>query len=1534
MSARRALDRRRAAVLFADIVGFTALSESAGVEHAYAVVTGCLKLLDGVARQHGGVVDKYLGDALMAVFGIPAPLDNPSAAAIGAALEMQRTVDAYNRQVQAPVPLLLKAGVNTGMMTAGDLLSDVVREFHVMGDAVNIAARLKERSVPGAVYVGGDAANEAGDRFRFDPLPPLALKGKSASVAAYAVLGSSDDERAVWPETTSFTPLVGRRHELAVLRASLGALADGTGGVVALFGEAGIGKTRLLYELAAGAADATPPSAALAAARTVGAAVEALASAAGPIAIALDDAHELDIDAVAISELFAHVASRPVLLLLAGRDGGATEHVRDAAEGRGVRYQELRLGPLSDGEAADLLERVQAGAELADEARSLVLERARGNPFRLVFGTLLAPALESERGHAAIGVERSSESERRRATVMFADISGFTALSERLDPAEAYDAVTGCLRLLHATAEKHGGTVDKYLGDAVMAVFGVPIAIEDAPCAAINAAIEMRRNVRAYNEQRAFATPLDVHIGIDTGLGIAGDVSGPLLREFALMGDSVGRASRLTSLAPNGHVYLGEETVRAVRHRFAVQPVEPGEGKGGAPGDVVYDLLSEREQIHRPRLGRGETLFTELVGRTEEVDLLRAAVKDLASGRGGIAGIFGDPGIGKSRLLEELRAEAAARNVRCLDARSLAIFAPVRFHPFVDLLHALTGIAGDDDETALGKLADATHSLLGEAAEEILPFLGVVLGLRLPPEMQARVDAVKGDALDRLLLRAVRELFEGLAAAAPLAVVFEDLHWADRSSVEMLASLLRMVHETRILFVFAARPGFPESAGLVSETAMEVGGDRYRPLELRPLDRSGVRRLLAGLFAHGEMPRALRERLETHTAGSPLFLEELVRTLVEQGVLEAVGDKLQATAALESVSVPGTVQEVILSRVDRLDPSAKQILQLAAVIGRSFSDGLLTRVASEPTRVPEALRKLLDAQLLVERAREGRSELAVKHPMIQEVTYEAILESRREELHRAVAAAIEVESDAGDPARHGLLAYHYSRGRDLGRAEDHLLRAGDDAARAGASAEAVYFFEEASRLYLARHADGGDPAKRVELEKKLATAYFYRGRLVDAGEQFNRALGRLGIRIPRGRGDLNLSLLRSLLASLAPLYLPLGRRRPPASAYDLEVLELMLDRARAQTTGDPTRFVVDTLEALRHLSRLDPATVPGACSLFASTAGLFAYSGLSFDISERFLRVAERYLDPDDATEVLVFQMMRFTHGFLAGNWEKELEIDGALLDAGVGRGQLWDVATHLGLEGTKLVLQGRFAEAEERVARIAAIEDRYDYDLASSNRHSVRVSLLLEQRRLLDALEAAEVYLIEHDEPLLNVIALGLKAKIEVLLGDLPAASATLADADALMARLGRIPPLQSVHCARSKLLLELARSEAEPAPRRAHGFVAARRTARKAVRLAMRVAWLQPEVFRSAGTCCWHAGRPRQALRLWRHSLGAAQRLQAGAETARTQLELAQRLIAAGRGGEVVDGRSARQHMMDARRYFERAGLEEELSIAGSAA
>ena len=626
-TAAPAARRVRATVMFASLSGFTALSEKLGTERAYLIVTGCLRLLDGIARKYGGSVDKYLGDALLAVFGHPAPVARPPRAAVLAALEMRRQVYAYDRELELAIPLDLQVGIATGFLVAGDIGSSVVREFHVLGDTVNLAARLKAQAPPGAIYVSRTSFEEAGDGLQFRELAPLRLKGKSQPVPAWEVLRARIHGFAV--DLAAQTELLGRAPELARLREALRHLAAGRGGVVALLGAEGIGKSRLLAELSrvreigtlsalavqlASASDAAPQGIALQLLDTLGGALppgdappsrEALESALRrslaercaerPLLIALEDFHLADPASLELlGELIRFGAELPLLWLLIGRDeaDGVSSLLARTRSERPERFEAILLAPLADADARRLLEAASREAPLSDSTQALLLERAAGNPARLLLGVHLAPSLVVESDHTE-RARRSSESERRRATILFADLVGFTAMTEKLGAEAAYPIVSGCLQILDAVARKHGGTVDKYMGDCVMATFGVPEAIEDAPRAAINAAIEMRQGVRDYNQERQLAMPLDVHVGIHSGLGIAGDVSGPLLREFVVMGEPVDVAAQLTELAESGQIFVSADTMRFTRNIFEFAPAR---ATAAARAGEVFELLSRRSR--------------------------------------------------------------------------------------------------------------------------------------------------------------------------------------------------------------------------------------------------------------------------------------------------------------------------------------------------------------------------------------------------------------------------------------------------------------------------------------------------------------------------------------------------------------------------------------------------------------------------------------------------------------------------------------------------------------------------------------------------------------------------------------------------------------------------------------------------------------------------------------------------------------------------------------------------------------------------
>ena len=1558
-------DRRRATVVFVDILGATALSERAGIERAYAIVTGSLRVLDGIARRHGGVVDKYLSDCLMAVFGFPIQSASAPLAAVAAAVEMLEATARYAAEVQSPLPLTLRIGINTGFMIAGDLRGPIVREFAVLGDAVNVAARLKDVGAAGGIHVGAETHAAATARFTFEALEPLALRGKAEPVPAFRVVPPPPGGRRApgGPPALVETPLLGRDRECALLRDALVGARAGTGRAVVVVGEEGAGKSRLVTELcrdaaAAGltvlagramlahrdaplhvVADLVSDWAGIAVAddvptvcrklaetaailpgfdaeglgailtgrvsatdgdtleRALTGALAALA-ARGPVLVACEDLQWADAASVAlIARLARASADRPVLWLLTARPEGDVRAALETALPE--RSGAVTLGPLAPDDAARLVDHVTGGAALTPVARGRIETRAAGNPFRLILGALLAGAVETEVAHEAATVERASEAERRRVTVLFADITGFTRMSERLPPAETYRAVGGCLQILHEVAAKHGGSVDKYLGDCIMAVFGVPIAVEDAPRAAVNAAIEMRRRVREYNATASLPSPLDIHVGINTGLGVAGDISGPLLREFTLMGDAVSVASKLKDVAPAGQIWVGAGTERTTRSRFDYEAVPT------AVGDA-WALRSEREQVYRARVGRGETIFAELVGRDEELSALRGAVARLASGQGAVAGVIGEAGLGKSRLLAELAATPEGHGVRWVEGRSIAMGRTQRFHPFVDLLRSLLGL-GEHTAEELGALETALAPLLGPQCDELAPYLAMLLGVPLPVATAERVAGIRADVIDRLQLRAVRELLHAAARTRPLVVLFEDVHWADRSSVELLGGLLRLVADAAVLVLFAARPGFPETSGRLLDLARAtLPPERLLEVELRPLDAAATTRLLGTLFPHGALPRASRERIARHAGGNPLYIEELLRSLIEQGAVEATAGGLRATAAIESIVVPATVQEVILTRVDHLQPRPKQTLQLAAVVGQRVAEPVLAALVAEPALLPETLDGLVDAQLLLREAGGDPPHYGFKHRLIQEVTYDSILETRRAELHRAVGTVVE-EHLRGAPGYHGMLAYHYSMGNDLERAEEQLFLAGDDAARAGAPMEALELLQESSRLYLARHPGGGDPAKRVALHKRLAGAHLHRGQMDDAQRHYDEALSVLGEVIPASRLAVGLALARTLGLVALDLYLFSGgaARRPPASARDLEIIDLMFNRARAQMIEDAARFVLNGLETLRKLRGIDPATVPGAGGMYAGTVGLFSFGGISFDVSRRFLELARRYVDPSNVPEAFFWRVMSFTHWFVAGDWDDRHEIPSADLDEAVRLGLLWDVSVHLGLETFKRMAQGRWAECAPHIDRLEHIEEAYAYNYARSTRQAAIAFLHTERRQLHAAEAASETYFRSHDETLLNLLALGTKAKVQVLREDLDAARTTLDTADGLITQ--RVPPWYSGFVSRSHLLLaaaEAERSGTVPAATRRR----VRRHQNVALRSAARFAWIQPEVWATIGRLRWSNGRRRAALRWFGRALDEAERLRMRPEAARIRLDVGARLLAAGSGarfrGEEASG------------------------------
>jgi len=1517
------IQRGRATVLFADVLGYGELAKATGPDDAFMVVTRGLRLLEGVARRHGGAVDKYLGNALMAVFGLPAALEDAECAALRAALAMRTRLADYGRGLGLDIPLRLRIGVNTGEVVSGEVRGQAVSEFRVMGDAVNVAARLMSRAHPGAIYVGLETRDATRERFRLRPLGELELSGRRRRASVHELLDSREGAlREVGARVISFTPHVGRAREREALRSRATAALEGRGGAALVRGPEGIGKSRLVLEFARDlpavfdaveveVGSAGDPGVYAAVAGAGGEPIpEQIAKAIlerarrRPLLLVVEDADRLaGADLETTRKLTAEAPSAPLFLVLVGRLEEEGAALRDLA--RSSALLDLPLRPLAPTETDELIELLTRVAPHAGEARAVIRERARGEPLRLVHAAHGASALLADRERETV---RRTTAERRRATVLFADLTGFTSWIETAPSEETFPLVQGCLESLDEVARDHGGVVEKHLGDCVFATFGAVSALENSSAAAINAAIAMRRRVAEYSQEHGLVTPLELHCGIETGRAIAGDVSGAVVREYALMGESVDVASRLEDLAPAGAIYVGESAWRSTKERFEFRSLEAFALRGRSVG--VYELLSEDERPYRARpLER-----SELVGREAEIGRLRAALAALGKGRGGAVSLIGEAGLGKSRLLEELRGAKETASLLWLEGRCLAIGTDMSFHPFADLLRGWAGIgpAGAPAASELERLRNALAAALPERAADLLPFLATVLRIPLDPPNRERLAAVAPELLGRFVMGGVRELLRAVAGETPVVLTFEDLHWADESSLELLESLLALGRDLPVLFVGAFRPRYAGAERFRARADRELGG-AHLEVELRPLEPHSARRLIGNLFRGGEVPRRVRASIEARAAGNPFFAEEVVQNLLEEGAIELRDGALVATERIHEAVIPGSVEETIGVRIDRLEPERRGVLDVAAVIGGTFPLRILEAVAGGE-ELHEVLERMEEAGLVVPSPTGVPDELAFRHPLIHEVAYDRLLRTHREALHGRVGRAIEAHVAEETPGRHALLAYHFGRAGELERAERHLFRAGEEAAEAAASNEALHYFREAARLYRELAGEHVDTERLAALEGNVALALYNRGRLIEAVEHFDRALELLGVRVARSGWARNVGLAWNLLRAVGQSLRTEPRwLRPAATGRDRRVIELMFRRGLAQTTTAPTRFVADTLTVLHALSRVDPRTVSNAGGIYAHAAvGIFSFGGLSFALGRRLLERSRRVMEAAPERNVLInYRAMNFIHHFLVGSWSAEHGIPEELLERSLRDGRLWEVTTYLGLDAERLIARGEFETARQRIRRIDSIWETYQYDLAASNHYALPAYLALEERRLPEAVRLADAYYEEVPDDPLHLLALSIRIDALRMQGDLDGAREAVARGRRILGRVGATaPPFHRSRFLLAELAVRLAEDET-PGRRPVGPGRRWRGLERAATSAASRVALRKPMALRLAGRAAWLAGRRRRALRSWAEGLAVCEQLEARPERARIRAEMAARLAGTAPEEAAAHGEVARQEL-----------------------
>lgn len=696
--------------------------------------------------------------------------------------------------------------------------------------------------------------------------------------------------------------------------------------------------------------------------------------------------------------------------------------------------------------------------------------------------------------------------ERRVVTMLFCDVKGSTEAAGRLDPEEWTEIINGAFEYMIPPVYKYEGIVARLMGDGILAFFGAPIAHEDDPQRAVLTGLDIVDGLTPYRDEirNRWGMEINVRIGINTGLVVVGAVGSDLRMEYTAMGDAINLAARMEQTADPGTIRIAYDTYRHVAPLFELENLGEIRVKGKEDPVTAYRVLGRKKTAGSTRGIDG--LEVEMVGRQEELARLQSVLSDLKRGIGRIVCVIGGAGLGKSRLIQELRKQHPAESdVAWYEIASLSYETGDPYAVFQQLIRRLNGISvGEDPEQFWGKI----HALMAQVPDS-------------DPERHTRVFAslfsqadptgqppLEGEWFKRELYTVMREIWQARFSSQPTVIVFDDLHWTDPASLDLLLHLLPTVETNPIVLLCAFRPDRSAPSFTLKQTADSEYPHRYTEVNLSPLSLEEGDELVDRLLSIADLPEGLRNRLHERAGGNPFYVEEVVRTLIEKGAIVpedrtengVVQRYWRATSESAEIDIPDNLQGLLASRIDRLEEITRQVVQLASVIGRSFYHRVLAEIGKPDDMsvqvVEDQVRRLVRLEMIQEAARVPDIEYRFRNPMMQESAYQTILLKRRREFHRRVGAALEQLFPDQLAELTPQLAYHYAEAQAGAKALEYFTRAGDHAFRLFALEEALRNYDQALAW-----ADRGDPG-----DKQLIHLHQKRGRTLELLLRHDEAL--------------------------------------------------------------------------------------------------------------------------------------------------------------------------------------------------------------------------------------------------------------------------------------------------------------------------------------------------------------------------------------------------------------------------------------------
>jgi len=1119
--------------------------------------------------------------------------------------------------------------------------------------------------------------------------------------------------------------------------------------------------------------------------------------------------------------------------------------------------------------------------------------------------------------------------ELKTVTVLSAELPGFAELSGTL-PAKDFNVLLSEIHeIADATIRLYHGVLTHFSGDTFQAVFSNEKSTAQQAQQGLETLFEFRERLETTLSEKKLPINVRFKAGIASGEATIGEIDAHGEKLISVMGLAVNFASRLGEFAEPGQTLANGSLFEATKERFDFNKLEPLPLRGSKENLSVYELMGRKLKKVIQETSSERKIGSEMVGRGYEMELIEGAVKKLLSGKGSVVNVVGKAGIGKSRLIAELKAQDWLDHAAVLEGRAQSMGYNLSFHPISQLIRSWAGIREEDSPgKSAEKLYEAIKRVAREQSEEIFPFIATMMGLPLTGKHKQRITGIEGEALEKLILKNLRDLVTLASRVRPVVIILEDLHWADNSSILFLESLFKLSSQYPVLFINIFRPGFEETGDYLLNFLKENLSDNHATILIEPLVKSDSESLIDNLLHKAPLPMEIVELILRKTEGNPFFIEEVIRSFIDEGIITIEGNAFKVTEKIHQVNIPESINEVILSRVDKLDEKTRELLKTASVIGRNFYYKVLEEAADTIGEIDDRLEYLKEVQLISESKKKEEIEYLFKHALAQQATYESIVLNSKKELHLKIARSIEKVFAGNLNEFYGTLAYHYEQCDHHEKTEEYLILSGDEAMQTAASFEAIHYYSTALNRIRNREIQVTEQQKILNTEEKLAYAFYANGQHIKAADLFNKILKNNNLSsISRYRLVSIIKVLKSLIKLRLKIRFWNKKISKNASERETQLLKIIVFNGEAIATFSPKETFFRSSILISQFPIQVLITSSYGIGAILGLSVIFPWIGRAIGYGRMLQRFASGVMDNQPLSTWLSWKYTNAMFDYFSGQLSIDSE-DEKVYRLSMESGQVWAPTFYLTYKALANAEMGLDDQAKKVTDNLGKLATTLENSLSLTLYYRTQQTYLLKYRRMDEVVRNALDYIpsiTDTDHKSLLLVNYCLASMACSLNHDLKEATFYYEKAEDIRKELF-LKYYQSITFL-ARIFTEFIEIQLSDENSKTELLAKFSKNTAFLVSVSAKVNCIKTEGFRFRAISLALSGKPGKALRFFNKSIEFAQWYGARVELSRTYFELGKFLSDPHSGKRQLKGFTGKEYLEKARMMFEEMNLQWDL-------